>query len=119
MHAAVGFALLGHLVSHLVSATPVVKNNVNKRLDISLPPIIPLIPGVTEPLSENAPPLPILQVPTPPLESEPFTPSNIRPKKIGYFWTGAGDNKHKDFLVTASLDDVSLRLPLSDNVSRF
>jgi hypothetical protein len=74
-------------------------------LDLSLDPIIPLIPGVTEPLSDNAPPLPILQVPTPPLESEPFPVSNIKPKKIGYFWTGAGDNKHKDFLVTTSLDD--------------
>ena len=61
---------------------------------LSLPPLIPSIPGVTEPLSNNAPPLPILQVPTPPLSSPPFTPSNIKPKKIGYFWTGAGDNKH-------------------------
>jgi hypothetical protein len=64
-------------------------------LSLSLPPLIPLIPGVTEPLTNGAPPLPILQIPTPPLESPPFTPSNIRPKKIGYFWTGAGDNKHK------------------------
>jgi len=61
---------------------------------LSLPPLIPSIPGVTEPLASNAPPLPILQVPTPPLPSPPFTPSNIRPKKIGYFWTGAGDNIH-------------------------
>jgi hypothetical protein len=74
---------------------------------LSLPPLIPSIPGVTEPLASNAPPLPILQVPTPPLESPPFTPSNIRPKKIGYFWTAAGDNIHKDFLATYSLDDVS------------
>lgn len=62
---------------------------------LSLPPLIPSIPGVTEPLASNAPPLPILQVPTPPLDSPPFTPSNIQPKKIGYFWTGAGDNEHK------------------------
>lgn len=62
---------------------------------LSLPPLIPLIPGVTEPLTENAPPLPILQVPTPPLESPPFTPSDIKPKKIGYFWTGSGDKFHK------------------------
>jgi hypothetical protein len=75
---------------------------------LSLPPLIPSIPGVTEPLASNAPPLPVLQVPTPPLDSPPFTPSNIKPKKIGYFWTGAGDNIHKDFLVTASLDDVSV-----------
>lgn len=62
---------------------------------LSLPPLIPSIPGVTEPLASNAPPLPILQVPTPPLDSPPFTPSNIQPKKIGFFWTGAGDNEHK------------------------
>lgn len=61
---------------------------------LSLPPLIPSIPGVTEPLTENSPPLPILQVPTPPLESPPFTASNLKPKKIGYFWTGAGDNEH-------------------------
>jgi len=78
-------------------------------LDVSIPGgVIPAIPGVTEPLTENDPPLPVLQVPTPPLQSPPFTPSNIKPKKIGYFWTGAGDNQHKDFLVTTSLDDVRL-----------
>ncbi len=64
-------------------------------LGISLPPLIPSIPGVTELLNQLAPPLPILQVPTPALDSPPFTPSNIRPKKIGYFWTGAGDKQHK------------------------
>ncbi|KAB8338853.1 hypothetical protein FH972_021797 [Carpinus fangiana] len=63
---------------------------------ISIPgSLIPSIPGVTEPLSNNNIPLPVLQLPTPPLDSPPFTPSNIRPKKIGYFWTAAGDNKHK------------------------
>jgi hypothetical protein len=78
-------------------------------LGLSLPPLIPSIPGVTEVLAENQIPLPVLQLPTPPLESEPFpVNTEIRPKKIGYFWTGAGDNKHKDFLVGASLDDVSL-----------
>ncbi|KAL6352534.1 hypothetical protein LRP88_14302 [Fusarium phalaenopsidis] len=94
-------ALLGALTSQ-VSASPA---NLDKRLGLSLPPLIPKIPGVTEPLADNAPPLPILQVPTPPLDSPPFKVSNIKPKKIGYFWTGAGDNKHADFLVTASLDD--------------
>lgn len=79
------------------------------RRDLSLPPLIPSIPGVTEPLTSNAPPLPVLQLPTPPLDSPPFTPSNIKPKKIGYFWTGSGDKWHKDFLATYSLDDVSLR----------
>ncbi|PMD35098.1 hypothetical protein L207DRAFT_638544 [Hyaloscypha variabilis F] len=72
---------------------------------ISLPPLIPSVPGVTDPIVSNAPPLPILQVPTPPLASDPFTGSNITPKKIGYFWTGAGDNEHADFLATYSLDD--------------
>lgn len=72
---------------------------------LSLPPLIPSIPGVTEPLSSNAPPLPILQVPTPPLDSPPWEGSGIKPKKIGYFWTGAGDNQHKDFLASYSLDD--------------
>lgn len=74
---------------------------------LSLPPLIPSIPGVTDPIVSNAPPLPILQIPTPPLASPPFQGSDIKPKKIGYFWTGAGDNQHADFLATYSLDDVS------------
>lgn len=66
-----------------------------KPLDISLPPLIPTIPGITEPLTTDlAIPLPILQIPTPPLASLSFTGSDIKPKKIGYFWTGAGDNNH-------------------------
>lgn len=73
---------------------------------LSLPPLIPSIPGVTDPLATNAPPLPILQIPTPPLESPPFVGNqNLKPKKIGYFWTASGDNNHKDFLATYSLDD--------------
>lgn len=67
---------------------------------LSLPPLIPSIPGVTEPLTTNAPPLPILQVPTPPLESPPFTPSEIQPKKIGYFWTGSADKFHKGMAIS-------------------
>lgn len=67
--------------------------------------LIPSIPGVTEPLSSNAIPLPILQLPTPPLDSPPWTGSEIKPKKIGYVWTGAGDNEHADFLASYSLDD--------------
>ncbi|KAL7621864.1 hypothetical protein AAE478_007364 [Parahypoxylon ruwenzoriense] len=63
---------------------------------LSLPPLIPTIPGVTEPLTSNAPPLPILQIPTPPLESPPLEAGNIKPKKIGYFWTASGDNEHKE-----------------------
>ncbi|KAI9167929.1 selenium-binding protein [Paramyrothecium foliicola] len=93
-------ALLAEFAT-LAEASP---TNVQKKW-LSLPPLIPSIPGVTEPLASNVPPLPILQVPTPPLESPPFPVSNIKPKKIGYFWTGAGDNVHKDFLVVTSLDD--------------
>lgn len=72
---------------------------------VHLSPLIPSIPGVTEPLTTNAPPLPILQVPTPALESPDYNGSNIHPKKFGYFWTGSGDNMHKDFLASYSLDD--------------
>ncbi len=81
------------------------------------------------PLAGGAPPLPVLQVPTPALASPPFQGSDIKPKKIGYFWTGAGDNQHAgkiftrslicpiakrshsslDFLATYSLDDVRRR----------
>lgn len=100
-------ALLGPLAA-LVAAIPTDTGSSKRSpYDISLPPLIPSIPGVTEPLASNAPPLPILQLPTPPLPSPPFTPSNIKPKKIGYFWTGSGDNQHADFLLTVSLDDVS------------
>lgn len=86
---------------------------------ISLPPLGPTDPG-------TIPPLPILQVPTKPVPSPPFQGSDIKPKKIGYFWTGAGDSKYAgklftrlnifsftknfhfslDFLATYSLDDV-------------
>lgn len=66
-----------------VSAAP--RPEANPEPQLSLPPLIPLIPGVTEPLTENAPPLPILQVPTPPLESPPWEGSEIKPKKIGIF----------------------------------
>ena len=104
-------AVLGQLAG-LVYATPTSTGNTKRSpLDISLPPLIPAIPGVTEPLASNAPPLPILQIPTPPLDSPPFTASDIKPKKIGYFWTGSGDNLHKDFLATVSLDDVCDPVP--------
>lgn len=62
---------------------------------VSLPPLIPSVPGFAQPINQLSPPLPVLQVPTPALESPPFTGSDIKPKKIGYFWTGAGDNQHK------------------------
>lgn len=68
---------------------------------ISLPPLIPSVPGFTDPISQTAPPLIVLQAPTPPLASPPFTGSDLKPKKIGYFWTGAGDNQHAG---TTSID---------------
>jgi hypothetical protein len=109
MRGIIGSAILATLMGTPTWASPVSKREalLGVNLPVSLPPLIPSIPGVTEPLAANAPPLPILQLPTPPLASPPFTASNIKPKKIGYFWTGAGDNIHADFLVTTSLDDVS------------
>ncbi len=74
---------------------------------LSLPPLIPSIPGITDPVVSNAPPLPILQVPTPPLASPPFIGSNIKPKKIGYFWTGAGDNEHAGMILLEHLSKCS------------
>lgn len=71
----------------------------NPEAQISLPPLIPSVPGFTDPIAQNAPPLPVLQVPTPALESPPFQGSDIKPKKIGYFWTGAGDNQHKGIYI--------------------
>lgn len=75
-------------------------------------PSIPKIPGVTtpliQPLYDLLPALPILQFPLPPLDSPSFTPSDIQPKKIGYYWVGAGDKEHADFLATYSLDDVCI-----------
>ena len=73
----------------LVAAVP------NPNPQISLP-TIPSIPGVTVPLASAAPPGIILQPPTPALpDPDPnYTPSEIKAKKIGFFFTGAGDNEH-------------------------
>lgn len=70
-------------------------------------PTLPTIPGVTEPLGSSLPPGIILQPPTPPLPDPVpnYTPSEIKPKKIGFFFAGAGDNDHADFLASYSLDD--------------
>lgn len=91
------------LVLALAAASPLAEPDPFAQL--SLPPLIPSVPGFTDPIAQNAPPLPVLQVPTPALASPPFQGSDIKPKKIGYFWTGAGDNQHADFLATYSLDD--------------
>lgn len=74
------------LVLALAAASPVA--------DLSVPQVIPSVPGFADPINQLSPPLPVLQVPTPALASPPFQGSDIKPKKIGYFWTGAGDNKH-------------------------
>lgn len=78
----------------VVSANPLPEANAGPLAQLSLPPLIPSVPGFTDPIVQTAPPLPVLQVPTPPLASPPFTGSDLKPKKIGYFWTGAGDNQH-------------------------
>ncbi|KAG8529199.1 uncharacterized protein KY384_005834 [Bacidia gigantensis] len=102
--------LLAVATSHLTAiafASPMPEAEPDPVPQISLPPIIPSVPGFDDPLSTLVPPTPVLQAPTPPKDSPPFQGSDIKPKKIGYFWTGAGDNDHADFLATYSLDDVS------------
>lgn len=77
-----------------------------QKRQLSLPgSLIPKLGNLTDPLATNAPPLPILQLPTPPIDAAPFKASNTKPKKLGYFWTGAEDRKHRDFLAAVSLDD--------------
>lgn len=61
---------------------------------LSIPQVIPSVPGFADPISQLAVPLPVAQVPTPALASPPFQGSDIKPKKIGYFWTASGDNNH-------------------------
>ncbi|KAI5361301.1 hypothetical protein Slin14017_G080340 [Septoria linicola] len=60
-------ALAGLLA--LAGAAPTEKAATKRQT--SLPPLIPTIPGVTEPICSNAPPLPILQLPTPALPEPP------------------------------------------------
>ena len=75
----------------IVSASPVAEAVPDP---LPLPPLIRSVHGFTDPIGTLAPPLPVLQVPTPAKASPPFTGSDIKPKKIGYFWTAAGDNDH-------------------------
>ena len=84
---------LSHIAS-IVSASPFPEAEPDPHPQISLPPLIPSVPGFTDPIGSLVPPLPVLQAPTPPKVSPPFTGSDIKPKKIGYFWTAAGDNDH-------------------------
>lgn len=85
--------------------------------DLSLPPLVPYVSGISELLYQVVPPLPILQAPLPPIPAAKIPSSNIKPKKVGYFWTGSADQRYADFLATYSLDDVSwittLATPLS------
>ncbi|KAI4160391.1 MAG: hypothetical protein LQ342_005802 [Letrouitia transgressa] len=96
--------VLGCIVASSL-ASPVPEAEPDPIPQISLPPLIPSVPGFTDPIGTLVPPLPVLQPPTPAKPSPPFVGSDIKPKKIGYFWTGAGDNDHKDFLAAYSLDD--------------
>ncbi|KAL4935178.1 hypothetical protein BDV06DRAFT_217610 [Aspergillus oleicola] len=75
----------GHYFSCLIPLA-----SLGQSLSISLPPLIPRIPAVTEALNNIVPPLSI---------------SDIKPKEIGYSWTGFGDKQHKNSLATYSLDD--------------
>ncbi|KAF3923609.1 hypothetical protein ABW21_db0203647 [Orbilia brochopaga] len=52
------------------------------------------------------PPIPILRPAPLPVTSPKRPESNLKPKKIGYFWTGPGNfNLYRDFLAVYSLDD--------------
>jgi hypothetical protein len=86
--------LLHYLALAYVTALVVGSPIPDLEPQLSEPLLIPTIPGITDPMISNAQALPILQVPAPPLPSITFTGSNIKPKKIGYFWTGAGDNQY-------------------------
>lgn len=67
--------------------------------------LIPKIGNVTDALQNILGDGIILQPPTPPVDAAPFPKSNIKPKKLAYFWTGSNDRKHRDFLAAVSLDD--------------
>ncbi|KAK6496023.1 hypothetical protein TWF481_002051 [Arthrobotrys musiformis] len=63
------------------------------------------IESVKDVLYGLIPTLPIVRPPLPPVSSPPFTSSSLKPKKLGYFWTGPGNIKYADFLAVYSLDD--------------
>lgn len=96
-------ALLSALFVTVALSAPATEEH---KRQVSIPgSLIPKLGNLTDPIANNAPPLPILQLPTPPIDAAPFKPSNTKPKKLGYFWTGAEDRKHRDFLAAVSLDD--------------
>ncbi|PWN43935.1 hypothetical protein IE81DRAFT_287912 [Ceraceosorus guamensis] len=88
-------------------AVPTTREVAAEKRQLSIPDS--LIPGIndniTSILQNILGPLPILQAPTPALSSPPFKQLSIKPKKVGYYWTGAEDRKHKDFLAVVSHDD--------------
>lgn len=90
---------LSSLQSLPLSSPPSLPLSPQKR-QFSLPPVIPAAGPLPELTNAVAPPLPVLQIPTPPLPNPGSTVNDtIRPRKFAYVWTGAGDNKHADFLV--------------------
>lgn len=97
----------------LVAASPLAEPD---PVALSVPPLVPSVPGFTDPISQLAPPLPVLQAPTPALTSPPFQGSDIKPKKIGYFWTGAGDNNHAGM---SSKDLLRFLVLIKSSFSRF
>ncbi|KAF3181729.1 hypothetical protein TWF225_006965 [Orbilia oligospora] len=101
------FILALHAASSFASPVPHPKPNPLSIPGSLIPDISRIIqvPGFNELLSTLAPPLPILRVPTPPVKSPPFTASSLKPKKLGYFWTGPGNIAYADFLAVYSLDD--------------
>ncbi|MCJ1244353.1 hypothetical protein MMC30_001551 [Trapelia coarctata] len=105
------FSIIAY-ISATALASPFPEAEPDLHPQISLPPLIPSVPGVMDPIGTLVPPLPVLQAPTPPKSSPPFVGSDIKPKKIGHFWTAAGDNDHagKAQLSTPSLKANSCRL---------
>ncbi|KAK6330590.1 hypothetical protein TWF718_002789 [Orbilia javanica] len=96
------FLLALHAASTFASPVPNPKPN-----PLSIPgSLIPKIDdSITNLLYNAIPSLPILRPPLPPIASPPFTSSSLKPKKLGYFWTGAGNIAYADFLAVYSLDD--------------
>lgn len=91
---------LGYMLASVL-ASPFAEPNPDPQISA---PGAPSIPGFTDPIIKTAPPGIVLQPPTPPLPSPPFTGSDIKPKKIGYFFAGAGDNQHAGELVMTGLE---------------
>ena len=81
-------------IATIASASPFPEAKPDPVAQISVPSLGPSVPGFDDPIGTLTPPLPVLQPPTPAAPSPPFEGSDLKPKKIGYFWTGAGDKDH-------------------------